>query len=54
MNTIHYESVSVTWAILAAFDQEQDSLNLLNFLSKRHPNIKFTIGKTNHSFHRFT
>ena len=36
--------------ILAAFDKEQDSLNVLNFLNKRHPNIKFTIEKqTNHS-----
>ena len=36
--------------ILAAFDKEQDSLNFLNFLSKRHPNIKFTIEKQiNHS-----
>ena len=30
--------------ILAAFDEEQDSLDFLNFLNKRHPNIKF---KTN-------
>ena len=29
--------------ILAALDKEQDSLNFLNFLNKRHPNIKFTI-----------
>ena len=36
--------------ILAAFGKEQDSLNFLNFLSKRHPNIKFTIEKQiNHS-----
>ena len=36
--------------ILAAFEKEQDSLDFLNFLSKRHPNIKFTIEKqTNHS-----
>ena len=28
--------------ILAAFDKEQDPLNFLNFLNKRHPNIKFT------------
>ena len=36
--------------ILAAFDKEQDSLNFLNFLNKRHPNIKFTIEKRfNHS-----
>ena len=36
--------------ILAAFDKEQDSLDFLNFLNKRHPNIKFTIEKqTNHS-----
>ena len=31
--------------ILAAFDNEQDSLNFLGFLNKRHPNIKFTIEK---------
>ena len=36
--------------ILAAFDKEQDSLNFLNFLNKRHPNINFTIEKQiNHS-----
>ena len=36
--------------ILAVFDKEQDSLNFLNFLNKRHPNIKFTIEKQiNHS-----
>ena len=36
--------------ILAAFDKEQDSLNFLNFLNKRHPNIKFTMEKQiNHS-----
>ena len=36
--------------ILAAFDNEQDSLNFLNFLNNRHPNIKFTIEKLiNHS-----
>ena len=31
--------------ILAPFEKEQDSLNFLNFLNKRHPNIKFTIEK---------
>ena len=31
--------------ILAAFDNEEDSLNFLDFLNKRHPNIKFTIEK---------
>ena len=31
--------------ILAAFDNEQDSLNILNCLNHRHPNIKFTIEK---------
>ena len=31
--------------ILAAFGKQQDSLNFLNFLNKRHPNIKFTIEK---------
>ena len=31
--------------ILPAFDKEQDSLIFLNFLHKRHPNIKFTIEK---------
>ena len=36
--------------ILAAFDNEQDSLNFLNFLNNKHPNIKFTIEKRiNHS-----
>ena len=36
--------------ILAAFVKEQDSLNFLHFLNKRHPNIKFTIEKQiNHS-----
>ena len=29
--------------ILAAFDNEQDSLNFLKFLNNGHPNIKFTI-----------
>ena len=36
--------------ILAAFDNEQDSLNFLSFRNNRHPNIKFTIEKQiNHS-----
>ena len=36
--------------ILAAFDNEQDSLNFLIFLNNRHPNIKFTVEKQiNHS-----
>ena len=36
--------------ILAAFGKEKDSLNFLNFLNKRHPNIKCTIEKQiNHS-----
>ena len=36
--------------ILAAFNKEQDSLDFLNFLNKRHPYIKFTIEKQiNHS-----
>ena len=36
--------------ILAAFDKEQDSLNFLNFLNEKHPNIKFTTEKkVNHS-----
>ena len=29
--------------ILAAFDNKQDSLNFLNVLNNRHPNIKLTI-----------
>ena len=33
--------------ILAAFDNQQDSLNFLNFLNNRHPNFKFTIEKQN-------
>ena len=36
--------------ILAAFDNEQDSLHFLNFLNNKHPNIKFAIKKQiNHS-----
>ena len=36
--------------MLAAFDKEQDSLNFLNFLNKRHPNITFITEKQiNHS-----
>ena len=36
--------------ILAAFGNEQDSVNFLNFLNNRHPKIKFTIEKQiNHS-----
>ena len=36
--------------ILAAFDNKQDSLNFLNFLNNRHPNIKSNIEKQiNHS-----
>ena len=31
--------------ILATFDNEQDGLNILNFLKNRHQNIKFTIEK---------
>ena len=31
--------------ILAAFEKEQDSLNFLNFLKNKHPNIKFTLEK---------
>ena len=39
--------------ILAAFEKEQDSLNFLNFLNNKHPNIKFTIEKQVNHFHRF-
>ena len=36
--------------ILAAFDNEQDSIHFLDFLNKRHPKIKFTLEKQiNHS-----
>ena len=36
--------------ILAAFDNEQDSLIFSDFLNKRHPNVKFTVEQqTNHS-----
>ena len=31
--------------ILAAFENEKDSLSFLNFLNNRHPSIKFTIEK---------
>ena len=33
--------------ILAAFENEQDLLNLLSFLNNGHPNIKCTIEKKN-------
>ena len=33
--------------ILAAFENEQDSLNFLDFLNNRHPGIKFIIEKQN-------
>ena len=33
--------------ILAAFDNEQYSLNFSNFLNNRYPNIKFSIEKQN-------
>ena len=39
--------------ILAAFENEQDSLNILNFLNNRHPNIKFTIEKQINHFIAF-
>ena len=40
--------------ILAAFDNEQDSLIFFNVLNNRHLNIKFTIQKqTNHSMNVF-
>ena len=39
--------------ILPAFDNEQNSLNLLNFLNNRHSNIKFTIEKQNNNFIAF-
>ena len=39
--------------ILATFDKEPDSLTFLNFLNKRHPNIKFTIEKQINHFMYF-
>ena len=39
--------------IQAAFDNEQDSLNFLNFLSNRHPKIKLTIDKQINHFIAF-
>ena len=39
--------------ILAAFDNEQDSFNFLNFLNNRHPNIKLTIEKQINRFIAF-
>ena len=39
--------------ILAAFNNEQDSLIFLNFLNNRHPNIKFTIEKQINHFIAF-
>ena len=39
--------------ILAAFDKEQDSLNFLVFVNKRHPDIKFTSKlKTKQIYHK--
>ena len=39
--------------ILGVFDNEQDSLNFLDFLNKRHPDIKFTIKKQINHFIAF-
>ena len=39
--------------ILAAFNKEQDSLNFLDFLNKRHPNVKLTIEKQINHFIAF-
>ena len=39
--------------IVAAFGKEQDSLDFLNFLNKRYPNIKFTIEKQTNHFRAF-
>ena len=39
--------------ILAAFDNEQDSLSFLDVLNKRHPTIKFTIEKKINHFIAF-
>ena len=39
--------------ILAAFDNEQDSLNFLNFLNNSHPNIKFMTEKQFNHFIAF-
>ena len=49
MNIIILRNLNVD-DLLAAVDNEQDSLNFLKFLNNRHPNIKFTIEKQiNHS-----
>ena len=40
---------------LFAFDNEQHSLNFLDFLNNRHPNIKFNIEKQiNHLFSMYS
>ena len=39
--------------ILAVFDNEQDSLNCLNFVNNRYPNIKFMIEKQINHFTAF-
>ena len=39
--------------ILAAFDKKQDSLKFLEFLNKRHPNIKFMIDQQINEFIAF-
>ena len=50
MNIILANYLKYVDDILAAFDNEQDSLNFLISLSNKHPNIKFTTEKQiNHS-----
>ena len=39
--------------VLAGIDNEQDSLNFLNVLNNKHPNIKFTIDKQINHFITF-
>ena len=54
LNEYNFNTPKFYWRyvddILAAFDNAQDSLNFLNFLNNKHPNIQFTIEKwNNHS-----
>ena len=44
MNTIKSNfHLSYVNDVLVAFDKEQDSLNFLNFLNKKYPDIEYTI-----------
>ena len=47
LNNLNKPKIYLRYAddILDAFEKEQDSLNILNYLNIKHPNIKFSIEK---------